>query len=786
MLVHKNDKVNISIESYSTTWKANGGRLEVADDNKTSIWFAEGVNHNNLFKIIVEISVKNNDGNEIKFEKSIEIKVKKKSSSSSDRGSDSEDSKLDEEILNEQLLGLFQKELKANEDYDNDGLITSEEKNIGTDPVLMDTDYDGLYDGFEVNTSKTNPLKRDTDNDGVSDGIEWYLGLDPFSIDSDSDGIKDSESQYNFVTTNEEAGVCASVYGSHDIVSNTFIDIYDNEFINNGYGVVGKTVDVTSSPNITSAQLKFTYSDDELTSEGLNEESLSIYYLNEELLSLERVESVTDTVYNSVYANVTHFSKYLLADSSKINTDINEVDIVFVLDNSGSMRENDPEDKRLEAAQNVVSSLDGEYNFGEVRFDDGQKTLKSLTKDKESAQNAIESLRNTAWGGTRIGSAINHAIDEFVNEDSRKVMILLTDGLDHDNISYTQSAVQKANDKHIQIYTIGLGKDVNNEFLENTIAKPTGGKYFFANDADKLLAIFGNTSSNLNLNKVKVEIKIGNTTKVIEGEELANSGFDPKVNGFSFSNLSSTLQDGGVCQGFAAISNMYYNDELPYSKGKQSDDFPGYNLSDIEHFKKEDNLFKYNIEYLERQWKKEQYNKQEYNTNKNLYYFPDDVRKDIINKGFEIKTENGNEYDFEYFVVDMNSGAWSDENKQVLNAIHWWWKDQTSSNKRDFKIEDIKEEMNKQRSSLLQFGGSHGFFEYTGHAVTGIQLIKDSKEENVYWIVIYDNNYPGDLRGIKVEKKKKLFNITGPDYYYKIDALDYDKWDKEINIYLAP
>jgi len=61
---------------------------------------------------------------------------------------------------------------------------------IGSDPTKMDTDGDGLKDGYErsIGTDPTNP---DSDDDGVPDGREIELDGYPTNPDSDNDGIKD-------------------------------------------------------------------------------------------------------------------------------------------------------------------------------------------------------------------------------------------------------------------------------------------------------------------------------------------------------------------------------------------------------------------------------------------------------------------------------------------------------------------------------------------------------------------------------------------------------------------
>ena len=107
------------------------------------------------------------------------------------------------------------------EDYDSDGLTNRQEVNDHqTDPLVPDTDLDGLSDGFEITHRLThgfNPLQQDSyvdkdgdgllvadeiaagtsdnladfDGDGIEDGMEIDLSLNPLLMDSDSDGVAD-------------------------------------------------------------------------------------------------------------------------------------------------------------------------------------------------------------------------------------------------------------------------------------------------------------------------------------------------------------------------------------------------------------------------------------------------------------------------------------------------------------------------------------------------------------------------------------------------------------------
>ncbi len=92
-------------------------------------------------------------------------------------------------------------------DDDNDGLTDNLENSIGTDPLLADTDGDGLSDGEEVGY------------DGDSDTYTPGQDLNPLSVDTDGDGLNDGVDPIPLVVNVADGDVNANgVVNSGDLV----------------------------------------------------------------------------------------------------------------------------------------------------------------------------------------------------------------------------------------------------------------------------------------------------------------------------------------------------------------------------------------------------------------------------------------------------------------------------------------------------------------------------------------------------------------------------------------
>ena len=203
---------------------------------------------------------------------------------------------------------------------------------------------------------------------------------------------------------------------------------------------------------------------------------------------------------------------------------------VLIIDSSGSMRSNDPHEKRQEAAIEYLSLMGDNDSAAVVVF--GRYTggscssagwlvhdthlTKTDTSGKAIVKNAIDSTRFDS-GGTNIEKALQVGHQELLpgylptpielndcsptfpypggngGANSAWIEILLTDGDPSHSKTATDDEVRLAAYTGIRIFTIGLGTGIDEDYLRS-ISYLTGGRYYHAPDADDLKSIYSNIS----------------------------------------------------------------------------------------------------------------------------------------------------------------------------------------------------------------------------------------------------------------------------------------------------
>ena len=171
--------------------------------------------------------------------------------------------------------------------------------------------------------------------------------------------------------------------------------------------------------------------------------------------------------------------------NSPVQTD--NVSIGFIIDSSGSMKENDPLNIRKEGVQQILDVVDQEDDFFIVDFDSRGRWLNSDNYtgwDKLRLRRSIQSIDSD--GNTNIGSGLNTMKSALLNlnELSNTGVILLTDGKGE----YDNQAEWFAQN-NIPIYTISY-RQMADSRLMNEIAEVTGGFYTQADDEEDVVSAF--------------------------------------------------------------------------------------------------------------------------------------------------------------------------------------------------------------------------------------------------------------------------------------------------------
>ncbi|WP_240635478.1 vWA domain-containing protein [Hymenobacter rigui] len=141
------------------------------------------------------------------------------------------------------------------------------------------------------------------------------------------------------------------------------------------------------------------------------------------------------------------------------------IDILLVVDVSGSMELQDLRPNRLEAAKRVAREfIDGRQGdrIGLVVFAGDAYSLAPLTTDYDLLRDDLQSLRlgMIPNDGTAIGTALGVATNRLRDSRSRtKVCILISDGENTAGSLDPLTSAQLAHAYGLKLYTIGLGQD---------------------------------------------------------------------------------------------------------------------------------------------------------------------------------------------------------------------------------------------------------------------------------------------------------------------------------------
>lgn len=146
--------------------------------------------------------------------------------------------------------------------------------------------------------------------------------------------------------------------------------------------------------------------------------------------------------------------------------ELSGIDIVLVLDVSGSMRASDLQPTRMQAAKDVIDAFIGHRRtdrigfvvFGREAFPALAPTLDYTVLRQTVAAMDIGVLSDESHSGTAIGDGLGTALNYLRRSDARsKVVVLLTDGANNAGHLDPNHASQFAEALHVKVFTVLVG-----------------------------------------------------------------------------------------------------------------------------------------------------------------------------------------------------------------------------------------------------------------------------------------------------------------------------------------
>lgn len=171
------------------------------------------------------------------------------------------------------------------------------------------------------------------------------------------------------------------------------------------------------------------------------------------------------------------------------------MDVVLVLDTSGSMRSQQKLTNVKHAVNFVRDELNCRDRMGVIEFDTSASVVHNLLcltpENKRLTQGATDALHPR--GGTQILQGLIAARDMLNNRATKNPVssvFLLTDGIDNSDIKLKKKVAKEIRDLGASLFVFGFGNDHDSKHLK-MIADAADGMFTFIEESDMVIDAFG-------------------------------------------------------------------------------------------------------------------------------------------------------------------------------------------------------------------------------------------------------------------------------------------------------
>jgi len=144
-----------------------------------------------------------------------------------------------------------------------------------------------------------------------------------------------------------------------------------------------------------------------------------------------------------------------------------DMDIVLVLDFTLSMQNSGGTSEMVLGANAIIESLKDSHRVAIIEFhhndpNDNYSIIQDFTYSKQQAKDSLQNFVaagmyhgfSLCWDATALGLTLFDSDQEY---DTVRAMVILTDGFDNNSITNVEDLILTANEKGVQMYSIGYG-----------------------------------------------------------------------------------------------------------------------------------------------------------------------------------------------------------------------------------------------------------------------------------------------------------------------------------------